>query len=194
MGKTDTFNTKILFWKMKILVGSLNPVKIEAVKEAFSLYFNNVEVSGIEVESEVPNQPVGDQTFNGALNRANKLKFISDKENLHAEYFVGIEGGISQIFNKWFAYGCMCVMNKDEQIGFGLSPGFELPPKVVEQLLKGKELGHVMDEIMNEQNTKQRGGAIAFFTNGVMNRKELYVEGLKTAIIPFLHNELFFNK
>jgi non-canonical (house-cleaning) NTP pyrophosphatase len=85
-------------------------------------------------------------------------------------------------------------MNKDEQIGFGLSPSFELPPKVVEQLLKGKELGHVMDEIMNEQNTKLRGGAIAFFTNGVMNRKELYVEGLKTAIIPFLHNELFFNK
>ena len=179
---------------MKILVGSLNPVKIDAVKEAFSLYFNSVEVSGIEVDSGVPNQPIGEQTFNGALYRANNLRYISEKENLRAEYFVGIEGGISQLFNKWFAYGCMCVMNKDEQTGFGLSPSFELPPKVVEQLLKGKELGHVMDEIMHEQNTKQRGGAIAFFTNGVMNRKELYIEGLKTAIIPFLHNELFFNK
>lgn len=179
---------------MKILVGSLNPVKIDAVKEAFSHYFKNIEVLGIEVESEVPNQPTGDQTFQGALNRTNNLLNINIKENLSAEYFVGIEGGISLLFNKWFAYGCMCVMNKDGKTGFGLSPGFELPQKVVSQLLKGKELGYVMDEIMNEQNTKQRGGAISFFTNGVMSRKELYVEGLKTAIIPFLHENLFFRK
>lgn len=179
---------------MKILVGSLNPVKIDAVKEAFLCYFKDIEVFGIEVESEVPDQPIGDQTFQGALNRAYNLRNINIKENLRAEYFVGIEGGVSQFFDKWFAYGCMCVMNKEDKIGFGLSPVFELPKKVVDQLLKGKELGFVMDEIMNEQNTKQRGGAISFFTNGVMSRKELYVEGLKTAIIPFLHDELFFNE
>lgn len=36
---------------MKILVGSQNPVKIEAAKEAFSKYFKKVEVAGIKVDS-----------------------------------------------------------------------------------------------------------------------------------------------
>ena len=60
------------------------------------------------------------------------------------------------------------------------------------QLLDGKELGHVMDKLMREENTKQRGGAIAYFTNGRMNRKELYIPGLISALIPFQHKGLYF--
>ncbi|MEW6005936.1 MAG: DUF84 family protein [Stygiobacter sp.] len=33
---------------MKILGGSTNPVKIESVREAFSCYFENIEVEGID--------------------------------------------------------------------------------------------------------------------------------------------------
>jgi inosine/xanthosine triphosphatase len=69
-----------------------------------------------------------------------------------------------------------------------------LPDSVVEKLELGIELGDVMDEIQNEQNTKQKHGAIGFFTNGVMTRKELYIEGLKVAIVPFLHKQMFFKK
>ncbi|MHB8905632.1 MAG: inosine/xanthosine triphosphatase [Melioribacteraceae bacterium] len=176
---------------MKILVGSKNPVKVASVKESFAKYFDNVDVIGIEVESGVSTQPVNDQTFIGAQNRAIKLKELNDTQNLSADYFVGIEGGITKQFEKWFAFGCMCIIDKEGRIGFGTSPHFELPQNVVEKLLQGIELGDVMDEIMNQQNTKQKHGAIGFFTNGVMNRKELYVEGLKVALIPFLHKEMF---
>lgn len=177
---------------MKILVGSKNPVKISSVEDAFKNYFDNIEVIGIEVESGVSIQPINDETFIGAQNRALKLKEINDSQNLGAELFVGIEGGITKQFDKWFAFGCMCIIDKDGKVGFGTSPHFELPQSVVEKLLQGIELGDVMDEIMNQQNTKQKYGAIGFFTNGVMNRKELYVEGLKVAVIPFLHKEMFF--
>lgn len=177
---------------MKILVGSKNPVKIDSVKEAFANYYDNIEATGIDVESGVSAQPVSDQTFIGAQNRAIKLKELNDAQNLSVDYFVGIEGGITKQFEKWFAFGCMCVVDKEGRIGFGTSPYFELPQNVVEKLLQGIELGDVMDEIMNQQNTKQKHGAIGFFTNGVMNRKELYIEGLKVALIPFLHKEMFF--
>ncbi len=177
---------------MKILVGSKNPVKIDSVKEAFANYYDNIETIGIHVESGVSAQPVSDQTFSGAKNRAIKLKELNDTQNLSADYFVGIEGGITKQFEKWFAFGCMCVVDNEGRIGFGMSPHFELPQNVVEKLLQGIELGDVMDEIMNQQNTKQKHGAIGFFTNGVMNRKELYIEGLKVALIPFLHKEMFF--
>ena len=179
---------------MKILVGSKNPVKIEAVKEALENYFENILVEGIDVSSNVVDQPLNDDTFIGAQNRAMKLKEINESENLNADFFIGVEGGISKIFNKWFAYGCMCIINNEGNVGFGTSPLFELPDSIMKEILKGRELGFIIDEILNDENTKRKGGAISFFTNGVMNRKELYIEGLKTATIPFLHKEMFFKK
>jgi inosine/xanthosine triphosphatase len=178
---------------MKILVGSINPVKIAAVKESFAKYFDSIEVTGIAVDSGVSVQPVNNETYIGARNRAFVLKELNSLQNLGADFFVGIEGGITKQFDKWFAFGCMCLVDNAGRTGFGLSPHFELPSSVVEKLLDGIELGDVMDKIMNEQNTKQKQGAIGYFSNGVMNRKELYVEGLKAAVIPFLHKELFTN-
>jgi inosine/xanthosine triphosphatase len=179
---------------VKILVGSKNPVKIASVKEAFENYFEEIEVTGVDVASGVSNQPIGIDTFLGAKNRALALKQISEVQNISADFFVGIEGGIIKLYEKWFAFGCMCVADNEGNIGFGSSPQFELPDVVIEKLLKGIELGEVMDEIQNEENTKQKHGAIGYFTNGVMNRKELYIEGLKVAIVPFLHKKMYFNK
>lgn len=178
---------------MIILVGSKNPVKIDAVAEAFALYFGQPEVKGFEVPSGVPNQPVNDQTFLGARNRVRELIKINDVQKIGAGLFVGIEGGIEKRFGKWFAFGAVCVADRTGKEGFGLSPHFELPFHLVEKLLAGVELGDLIDELISEKNSKQKGGAIGFFTNGVMSRKELYIEGLKTAVIPFLHKELFFN-
>ena len=179
---------------MKILVGSKNPVKVASVEEAFLNYFQEIEAIGIEVESGVSHQPVGEETFIGAKNRASALKLINEKENLNANFFVGIEGGIIKLYEKWFAFGCMCIIDTENNVGFGSSPQFELPQCVIEKLLAGIELGEVMDEIQNQENTKQKHGAIGYFTNGVMNRKELYIEGLKVAVVPFLHKKMYFNK
>ncbi len=175
----------------KVLVGSQNPVKIHSVKDAFEKYFENVEVIGFKVNSKVSDQPVNEETFEGAKNRAFELINKNKKDNLNADYFVGIEGGIIQIYSKWFAFGCMCIADKDGKTGFGTSAHFELPKGIIDELLNGKELGDVMDEIQNKFNTKQKHGAIGYFTNGVLGRTELYVPGLITALIPLLHQELF---
>ncbi len=176
---------------MKILVGSSNPVKIEAVREAFSRFFEEVEVAGMAVPSGVPDQPVEDQIFEGAKNRATRLEEKDSAENLNADYYVGIEGGIAKLSGKWFSFGGMCILDKNGNVGFGTSPLFELPGFVVEKLLMGEELGHVMDELQNESNTKQKHGAIGFLTNGAMDRKELYVSGVISAMIPLIKKDLF---
>ena len=178
---------------MKILIGSKNPVKLEAVEEAFSLYYSNITIIGISVESRVPDQPINNETFVGAENRALALKELNTVQNLMADFFVGIEGGIQNNHNKWFAFGCMCIIGKDGKKSFGTSAHFELPKIVTNQLLDRKELGHVMDEIMKQENTKQKGGAISYFTAGKMNRKELYIPGIISALIPFQHENLYFS-
>ncbi len=177
---------------MKILVGSLNPVKLKAVEEAFQKHFDDIEISEIDVPSGVSNQPIGDETFIGAENRAITLRDINDKKNLKAEFFVGIEGGIVKVYNRWFAFGGVCIVDKQLNKGFGSSAHFELPLEITNRLLSGEELGYVMNEIMRTENTKQKGGAISFFTNGVMNRKELYVPGIISALVPFNHRDLYF--
>ena len=45
---------------MRVLVGSANPVKIAAVRDAFEPCFPGAVVEGIEASSGVPAQPVGE--------------------------------------------------------------------------------------------------------------------------------------
>lgn len=177
---------------MKVLVGSENPVKIEAVREAFSKHFGDVEVTGTAVDSRVSDMPKNHETFEGAKNRALELKRINEERGLGARFFVGIEGGIIRLYSKWFAFGSMCILDDKGRTGFGTTPHFELPESVTKQLLSGIELGDVMDKITGEQNTKQKSGAIGFLTKGVMDRKNLYVHGLTAALVPFMNEGMYF--
>jgi inosine/xanthosine triphosphatase len=179
---------------MKVLVGSGNPVKVEAVREAFSKYFGEVEVVPLAVGSGVSGQPTNDETFEGARNRALRLRAIDGERGLGAEFFVGLEGGAVRRYSRWFALGAMCVMDRKGRTGFGLTPHFELPASVAAQLLGGTELGDVMDRITGEDNTKQKGGAIGFLSKGVMDRKSLYVHGLVAALVPFMNEGMYFSR
>ncbi len=88
-------------------------------------------------------------------------------------------------------------MDDKGKIDYGTSPFFELPPRITKELLEGKgmiELGDVMDNLIGEKNTKQKLGAVGYFTKGVMDRKRYryYVDGLTVALIPFLNAGLCF--
>lgn len=170
---------------MKVLVGSKNPVKLQAVKEAFSKFFDDVQVKARSVESGVPDQPFGDDTFRGARNRALALQ---DEE---ADFYVGLEGGVMDVLDRTVTFGAFCIIDSQGKESFGTSPVLLLPDRVIKGLKEGKELGDVMDELTGERNTKQKGGATGFFTRGVVPRKDFYKQGLCVAMAPFLHKELY---
>ena len=179
---------------MKVLVGSRNPVKVKATRVAFAQFFDDVEITALAVSSSVSAQPIEDETFAGAEHRAEGLRVLNDEQHLHAQFFVGIEGGIKQLRQRWFAFGATCVLDTCGRRGYGTTPFFELPNAVSAELLKGTgvELGDVMDRVTGEANTKQKQGAVGFFTRGVMSRKEYYVAGLTVALIPFLNPDFYF--
>ena len=176
---------------MKVFVASKNPVKIACTQEGFSKYFSDVEVVGVPVDSGVPDQPFNEDTFKGAENRALALKEKCEAEGIAGDFFVGIEGGLFEHYNRWFAIGIACVMDKNGKRGFGGSPHFQLPPKMMPTLLAGKELGVLMNEILEQENTQQKGGAIHFFTKGQIDRTQMYVPAVITALVPFLREEFF---
>jgi inosine/xanthosine triphosphatase len=176
---------------MKVLVGSVNPVKIEAAREALAKYFENVEVVGIAAESGVADQPMDDETYLGAENRAAEMLRINEEKDLGADLVIGIEGGITKIHSRWFAFGAICVMDRRERIGFGASPHIQLPDAMVKPLLDGKELGDVTDIFAGEKDTKKGRGAVGFLTNDRMNRKEFYVPAIVVALAPFVNEKAY---
>lgn len=179
---------------MKVLVASQNPVKINATKKSFSKFFPDVEVIPMDIGSGVSHQPINEETFQGARNRAVKLKELNDQKGLGADFFVGQDGGAIKIFNKWFAAGAMCIIDKHGREGHGSTGYFELPEFVSEELLNGTELGDVMDKLTGGHNTKQKGGAISALTGGVLNRTDYYTHGLIVALVPFLNKGMYFEQ
>ena len=59
---------------MRILIGTKNPGKIEGAKQAFEKFFENVEIKGVPVSSNVGYKPINEEILQGSKNRVKNLK------------------------------------------------------------------------------------------------------------------------
>ncbi|MDD5110678.1 MAG: inosine/xanthosine triphosphatase [Patescibacteria group bacterium] len=174
---------------MKVVVGSKNPVKIEAVRLAFQTVWpkTNWNVSGIDVASGVSHQPMSsDEAIRGAENRARNAMAQAD-----ADYGVGMEGGFQRVGEHGFSMGWTVVADRRGNTGIGASLHTLMPPQMVGMLESGMELGAVDDKMFGRTNSKQGEGFIGLMTNGLITRTTAYRDGVIAALSRFLHLELF---
>lgn len=174
---------------MKIAVGSHNPVKIAAVKEAFETAFpkETFVVQGVTVLSGVSDQPMSDkESIRGATNRAKR-----SMKKIKADYGVGLEGGMQKIGKEWYTSGWSVVVSKDGIIGCGSSISMVIPPKLLEHIMNGIELGVANDLVFKEINSKHAGGHFGIMTNGAVSRTAAYKDAVFSALGRFLHPEVF---
>lgn len=174
---------------MKVAVGSKNPVKVNAVRSVLEKVYEEVNIVGIDVDSEVPHQPFGiDETIKGAINRAKNAYF--DDFDLS----VGIESGLMETPNSLTGYIDLqwCAIFDGERITLGVSSGFEYPPSVIEEVLKGKEVGDVMDKVTGVDNLGQKEGAVSYLSKGMLDRAENTKQCVLTAMIPRMNEEIYF--
>ncbi|ELA8065085.1 inosine/xanthosine triphosphatase [Vibrio parahaemolyticus] len=169
----------------KVVIASLNPAKINAVKSAFQSAFPQqaFEFAGISVPSEVADQPMtNEETHRGAVNRVKNAKV----EMPTADFYVGLEAGIEG--NVTFAW---MVIESDTHRGESRSASLMLPPEVLAQLADANELGDVMDKVFGTENIKQKGGAISLLTQNQLTRSSVYHQALILALIPFTNPDHF---
>ncbi|WP_229622721.1 inosine/xanthosine triphosphatase [Vibrio parahaemolyticus] len=169
----------------KVVIASLNPAKINAVKSAFQSAFpqQTFEFVGISVPSEVADQPMtNEETHRGAVNRVKNAKL----EMPTADFYVGLEAGIEG--NVTFAW---MVIESDTHRGESRSASLMLPPEVLAQLADANELGDVMDKVFGTENIKQKGGAISLLTQNQLTRSSVYHQALILALIPFTNPDHF---
>lgn len=176
----------------KVLIGSENSVKIESARQSFSRFFKPVEINGLPANSGVPAQPFNEETFTGAKNRAQHVKRINDEQCLNANFFVGIEGGLLQLYSRWFQFTVIYILDQQHRESFGTTGLYELPNWIVEKLLAGSELGHIIDELTQDFNTKEKQSTIGFLTNGEVDRLQNNTQAITFTLVPFLQESLYF--
>ncbi|QYK00828.1 inosine/xanthosine triphosphatase [Shewanella psychrotolerans] len=180
--------------QIRITVGSKNPVKIGAANKAISLLFPNAQVicQGIHAPSDVADQPMTDnETKAGAINR---VRYCEQQARLNpgltADLYIAMEGGVDRFDHGAATYAYMAVIYQG-QLSIGRSAQLPLPESVYQALENGEELGHVMDRLFNTVNIKQKGGAIALFTDGKASRESVYTQAIVLAMAPFLNPKIF---
>ena len=155
---------------MRILVGSTNPVKINAVKVVMSKIYPDFEVISIEVDTGVENTPLDEETIiKGALNRANNALL-----SVQADLSIGMEGGIVLKFQRYFVTGWCAIVDKEGNFQLGCGVYMPIPSKIVEMVRSGEELGSVIDQVTGIKDTKRKMGSVGIMTNNLMTRQKAW--------------------
>ena len=179
---------------MKIHVGSMNQVKINAVKEIIEDYdfLSGAEVRGLDVDSGVHKQPRSlEETLGGAKNRAiTAFRYHS----YDCDYSFGIESGLIEVpyVKRRYLNTCACVIFDGVRYSLGLSSCFEYPKDIMDLVLnEGLEINEAVHKLGLTDNPKigSAEGYISVLTNGRLNRKNYTKQAIIMALID-LENEM----
>ncbi|MCS7098624.1 MAG: inosine/xanthosine triphosphatase [Candidatus Methanomethyliaceae archaeon] len=178
---------------MIVVVGTSNPVKVEAVRKAFLRFFKDVEVIMHPVSSKAPPQPIGLAiTIEGAISRAKRALEVEERANLG----VGIEAGIVPVpyaISGYMDQQFAAIVDRLGRTTIGGGPAFEYPSFIINRILReNMEVNTIMAEITGEPKIGHKGGAISYFSKNILNREIITEIAVIMALIPRLNENLYF--
>lgn len=171
---------------MNILIGSKSPKKIQGAKEAFDNYFDNFNIAGIAVPSNVSDEPINIEIYQGARNRVDNLIQYALENNIDAEYFLGIESGVTNLLGRWINVNIAVIKDINGYESWGMSAGFPVPDRYIDEILS-TELGLVMDRVFNQDDSRTNAGDVSDLTGGVLGRVDLTRDAFVMALVQHLN-------
>ena len=175
---------------MKILIGTKNPGKIEGAKRAFSHYFKDIEIEGIAVDSEVGDQPFDEDILKGARNRVKNLKKYAKENNLTADYYVAVEGGITEVLGTIIELNIAVVEDDKSFQSTGTSQGFPIPKRYMEEI-KAKDFGSLMDRLLNGHELSKGIGGIGVLTKHQVTRIDITENAFIMALTAHINGNIW---
>ena len=175
---------------MKVLIGTKNPGKILGAEDAFKCYFTDFDIKGIPVSSDVSDEPVNTEIYLGAKNRVDNLIKYAKENNIDADYFLGVESGITNLLGKWVIINIAVIKDKNGFESWGTSPAFPVPEKYVKEIIE-TELGKVMDKIFKQNDLRSGKGGISFLTHDKISRLDLTREAFIMALTQFINKDIW---
>lgn len=170
---------------MTIFVGSTNPVKINAVKQATVHQWPDAQIVGLSVPSGINEQPMSDEeTRKGARNRATAvLKAGLAQQNIQGDVLgVGLEGGVMQLTDGWYSTVWVSVTDQTGEYFDSNGARFRIPNSIVEAIEAGTEMGDVLSQLFNGANVRHLNGFIGVVTRNFVTRTDEYAAIARLAI------------
>lgn len=184
-----------------IAVGSTRRPKLNAVIEAASMIApllgeGSVDVAGYEVESGVSHTPLSrEELMRGARQRAETLQAKIRANATTADFFVGVEGGLSvavengerRVFLESWAY-----VSDGTRGHFGCSGSIELPKELAEQVLsRGTELSVAIDDFAGSVGIRDGQGAWGVLSRNLISRQESFRRAVEVAFAPLYNAKMY---
>lgn len=172
---------------MKAIVASKNPGKIEGAKRALEKFFDNIEVIGISVSSDVSEQPVNEEVYAGAKNRVKNLKQYCEQNGISADFFMSIESGIHNLLGNWLISNIAVIEDNKGNESWSTSASFPVPHTYVEEIIS-TDLSKVMDKVFEkDEDRHNHGGGIQLLTKGLVSRIDLTETAFVMALTKFVN-------
>jgi len=173
---------------IRIGVGSKNPSKIRAAREAFILiYGGDIEIIPIDVPNTI-RQPLSDnQMIQGAIYRANYAL-----KNAKANLGVGMEGGLVRNDYGVFVKGWVAITD-GSKIGLASTVSVQLPDYIWDIVVGGivEELEDIMVKLTKIENIGDNIGAIGYMAQNKYSRTLAFRDAILCAYGRFSREELF---
>lgn len=172
--------------KIKILVASKNPAKLNSAEVSFKKYFKNVEVTGKEVQSGVSDTPITEkETLRGVKNR---MKVLEKERNF--DFKISVEAGTQKIAGTRYLFTWVMI-KKGEKESFGRSISYPLPSSVNDELEKTGHLSEIAEKISGVRDERSKDGLIGFLSKGKITRSMLTEGAVMCALLTFLNEDIY---
>jgi inosine/xanthosine triphosphatase len=173
--------------RVTVAIGTKNPAKVRGIKRAFSRYFP-ARFLFVDAGPVAKAQPRGlEEMTAGAAARA---KYALSK--VGGDYGVGVEAGIFTIGDVFFDNQVGAISDPSGRVTLGHSAGYALPSAAMEKLFaEGSELERWAEKISGINEVGDKGGLIRYLTKGEMSRTDLTEQCVMTALIPWLHRDVY---
>lgn len=169
---------------MIIAVGSLNPVKLGAIREVMTVRFPKADFVPVAVDSGVSVQPIGlAETLRGARNRARSAFDLGS-----CELAVALESGLVPVPETRTGYMNLtaCAIFDGREMYVGLGPAFELPDEVTRLVVdEGLELDPAVRRAGLTDNARigYAQGIIGVLSQGRVTRQDYSRPAVSMALV-----------
>lgn len=178
---------------MLVLVGSLRPAKVDGVRDALAdvaaldPLFLHAHIESADLTEIAPRMPLTDaEILGGARRRATALtraRAFVPGETLA----VGVEGGLHPIVlgeTTTYTLQTWAAVTDGARWGVGAGGSIALPDAIAQRVLRGEELGEVIDELTGESVRGTRG-AWGVLTRDLVGRRDAFRLAVTAALAPF---------
>ncbi len=159
-----------------IAVGSLNRVKVEAVRNVMERVYGDVRITAVDVQGDVPEQPFEDETRRGAENRARNALGNHDMA-------VGIEAGVFEFPDGLYDIQHCAIVDRDGRITYGQGSGFRYPDDIAELVRAGSTVGDAVHSLYGNDGVGKKQGAVGMLSRGLLDRLGLTEQSVTAAMI-----------